>query len=232
MKQYITFLLSVLIITASLSFVIAQTDFENIRDAQVAIRHARLEMIGERFDAIMEGSINYIEDIEGETSELINFRDEFNEEREKLQDLDTHIELNDQLLVTRNILQDFKQEYDSQFRDNDGKGLIALVSIGEATQNRKDQIDSTVDNFWEVREEQVAIVFDIHFENLEGYVEWFRNRDYDTSELDEKLEEIQDKRAELLDAIQDRDELQIAVVHSETRVLLREMREIAQDLRN
>ena len=67
-------------------------------------------------------------------------------------------------------------------------------------------------------------------ENYRNYIDWFEAHDSDTTELEEKFDELIDKREELRTAISDRKLLVMAQVYSDIADIRRDIVFIVEDL--
>ena len=130
-KQYMFALcmifVAIMMVVPSVS---AETDFERIRALQMEMRHATVTSQHTFLTQTAQGMINYISDIGGDTTELESLKKEYDDLLSELTATDRHIDLNDLLHdKSRPLMKSFREEYRSQFDDNDGKPLLALATL-------------------------------------------------------------------------------------------------------
>lgn len=227
-KKILIFFLMFLLTVSSVS-VLAE-DFP-ILERQVEIRKAHLEWITAIFETSMDGVIRYVDEIDGDSSELSKLLIDFEVQTGKIGTLTTHIALNNAIRQLIQITSDFGIETRRQMSDNNGKYLELLNSIKSELEKEENKVvlDDLNDRYWRTRKTNALVIFDIHVERAQKILNKL-NDSYDIDEAQKKLEEIVDIRSELEAALDERDNSKILQVYLEILALSKELGKIVIDL--
>jgi uncharacterized protein YpuA (DUF1002 family) len=212
---------------------VASADEFPILDKQVDIRQAHLRWTSTIQETSMEAVIAYIDEISNGTegaSELESLRDEFHAQTETIGSLTTHVALNNALRQLRQITTDFRVETRKQMNEHNGRYLELANRVKTALEENKNELDNLKDTYWEERKDNALAIFDTRVERAQNVLNTLRDKGYDTSEAQGKLDEITAKRSELEDTFDAKDNLAIAQVHRDIFELSKELARIVRDL--
>ena len=91
-------------------------------------------------------------------------------------------------------------------------------------------LDALKDTYWGTRKTNALAIFDVRVERAQTVIDKLTTLEYDTTEAQEKLDEIKDKRTDLEGALDERDNAKIRQVNVEILDLSKELRTIIRDL--
>ncbi len=206
-KLFSIFILALLVVSP---MVIATTPIiPLVVTQQLAIRHADLERTHYRLSLLAEGFTNYIQEIGGDTSELNDLRNQFDDMKDDLLSGSTHTELNQDILKAKGIIDAFVAEYNAQLSAHNGtpsagtsKALANLVA-------HKSEAQALDAKFWEVNQENSLEIFDHNMEQAENFIDWMDSHGYDASSLTSILDKIKAKRVPLEQALQQKNPFKV-----------------------
>ncbi|MFH1751369.1 MAG: hypothetical protein ABH821_00290 [archaeon] len=230
MKKLLFLLIIMLMVSFSLT-VSAKADYP-ILDRQVETRQASLHWTTEIQKTSMTAVIDYIKEISSETDagKLTELFDEFNVKTETVDELNTHVGLNNLVRELIGITSDFSKERQKLMTENNGKPLVLLARIVTALNDNKTELDSLKNAFWEKNKENSLEIFDIRAERAENTLNALELLKFDVSEARDKLNEIKDKRSELESALEEQKGLEVLKVQLEIFGLSVELAQIVRDL--
>ena len=214
-----------------LSPIATSTEFP-ILDKQVEIRQSHLAWITAEQEIRMYAAIVYIHNISAGqgTAELDSLLAELQEQKGKIQTLTTHVALNTALRQLQQITSDFREELRTQMNAYQGKTLFLLNQILTGLENNATMLSSLEDTYWTMRQTNELWIFDTRIEDAQTILITLTNRGYNTTESQEKLDEIQDERSELEASYEARNQNQIHSVNMEILKHSNELREIVRNL--
>jgi hypothetical protein len=203
-----------------------------ILDKQVEIRQAHLEWKSKIQEIGMKSSISYINQISNDTgvSELSSILDEFTDQTDLISTLTTHIALNNAIRQLIKITTDFRQELRDLIKEYSGKGFELLQRIKTALDENESVIIYLENSYWQIKETNALEIFDTRIDTAQHILNLLYNRSYNTTQAQDKLDEIKDKRNELENAYDQKDTILIRTVNAEIFQLSKELREIVRDL--
>ena len=203
-----------------------------ILDKQVEIRQDHIQWITSIQEVSMEAVIDYIDEISNGTgtSELSSLLSDFQDQTALIGTLTTHIALNNALKQLKDITTDFRTETIIQMNDFNGVRLTLSSRIKTAVEANQDELDALKDTYWETRKTNRLAIFDIRVERAQNITDKLTGLEYNTTETQEKLDEIKDKRTDLENALDERDNGKIHQVSLEILDLSKELRTIVRNL--
>ena len=201
-----------------------------ILDRQVEIRQAHLEWLVAVQETSMNAIIEYIGEINGETSKLSSLLSSSQTQTEKIKTLTTHIALNNAIRQLKQITVDFKTETKKQMDEKNGKVLQLLSRIKTALDENKIELGELKDAYWKVRKDNVLEIFDTRVNRAKDILDKLDKYGYDISEAQKKLGEIENKRSDLEEALGKKDNNAIHQTRIEILNLSKELVQIVRDL--
>jgi tetratricopeptide (TPR) repeat protein len=150
----------------------------------------------------MEVIIGYVEDLGKDTTTLVSLKDDF---VSLVENLEAAAERND-IEEGRAIIEQMKTIV-SQFRA-EAHALIedveeAKAAVQEALEENKDYFDSLLTEARDARRDRNLEVFDLLSARAQGRIDKAKVRGVDVTALQAKLDEIKEKRSELIDVMND-----------------------------
>ena len=192
MKKLFSLLL-IAILLCSVSAIAA----DNVLDAQIEVRHADLERTHYKLSLLAEGFSNYLKELGGDNSKLETIRSEFDSLKPKLLSDDTNAELNADIAQAKTLIDQFVVEYNTQLaavNGDAGAGLIKALTFYGTHQAEVDALDA---QYWAVNKENSLYIFDTNVKGAQDFIDWMSTNGYDTTPLEDILDQIKSKRADL-----------------------------------
>jgi hypothetical protein len=227
-----TILVVALLISLSLSsIVVGEEDFP-ILDKQIEIRQAHLAWLYAIHEIGLKASIDYIDVISNGTGvdDLNSYLSDFQNQYDIITSITTHVGLNNAIRQIKQITKDFRQELRSQITTYSGNGLTLLNEIKLAIEDNQTYIDGLESQYWTVKKTNDLDIFDMRVDRAQDILDKLKNRGYNITEAQNKLNEIIDKRTDLEAALDQKDYDEIGKVLREIHDLSKELRRIVQDL--
>jgi len=221
-----------ILLTLLLSTVVVGEEDYPILDMQIEIRQAHLSWLYAIHEVSFVACINYVDDISNKTgtTDLNSLLQDFQDQYDLIETLNTHVGLNNAIRQIKDITRDFRQELRDQLNLYSGNGLILLSEIKTALTNNQSYFDTFEDQYWDIKKTNDLAIFDMRVDHAQDILDILVNRGYNTTEAQDKLDEIIAKRTDLVDALDERNYGEIGVVLREIYNLSKELRQIVKDL--
>ena len=146
----------------------------------------------------METLIEYVDESGKNSSRLTALKDQFlslKEELENAANESDYERAKNTISEMKNIVADFRDEIGSQLGNNTDE---AKKRLQNALEENKEYIDSLIRKAREVRRDRNIEVFDFSVSKARDVIERFKERGYDMSEAEQKLNETMGKRSEFI----------------------------------
>jgi hypothetical protein len=200
-----------------------------VLDKQVEIRQAHLAYLAELHTTRMDGAIGYLEDIGADTAGLEEIAAQFAAQAAEIQDLDTHIGLNNAVRQCQETAAHFREECRIQLQTAGGDAAALRAAVEEAVANNG-EIEALKNRYWEIRTDHELAIFDLRVSHASEILERLAAHGYDTTEAGATLAVIEDLRVPLKEALLAQDIEEVREIQQEIRTLSEELRDIVRNL--
>lgn len=219
----------ILVSVMSVTVVSAEDDFP-VLNKQVEVRKAHYKWSAKVKEISTEASVEYIKEINGSTVQLSSYLDDIQDNVGQLDGLTTHVAFNNLVRQTIQVMNSIRLELLKQIRQNQGSVADLREHIQEALDENEDELEGLKDDYWVLRKLNALAIFDLRIERAQNILDRLDNMDYDATEAQAKLDEINDKRSELEEALNSREAQEIRRVNMDIFEMSKELRQIVKDL--
>jgi len=210
--------------------IIDYPDIPLILKNQLDSRKAHIKYMAYIKELSMNASIGYITAIEGDTSELIELQEDFQEELDNIKTIFSHDELTEAVTNLNSIIKDFRLESRDQLEKNDGRTMELVNIIQNSMDENRQSIDALESSYWQIRKEKALQTLDQRVGSAQNTINILKQRDYDITAAQEKLDIIKSKKESLRQALLNKDILLVTQVNREILLYSQELRDIVRDL--
>gem|GEM_PF-5181085 len=157
----------------------------------------------EKYRIGMEAVIDYVDELGKDSSQLVTYKDQFKaltSDLEGAADEDDEISYNSTISEMKDVVTSFSQEARAQVGNNAEE---ARARIESAWEENEDYLYSLVKEARELHRDRNTELFDYCTAKAEDVIEKLEAQEYDVDEVKEKLDEIEGKRKEFIDVMND-----------------------------